>query len=41
MNKWAHIENIVIVIVIGLLVFNGHGWGLLLMLALNSPKESK
>ena len=40
MSKWAHIENIVIIIVIGVTVyFTKTWWGLFLLICLNSSSK--
>ncbi len=42
MNKWAVIENIAILMTIVLLAVFAHTlWGLVLIFALNTPKDTK
>jgi hypothetical protein len=40
MSKWAHLENTAIILSITFLLYFGQLWSLLLLLALNAPKEN-
>jgi hypothetical protein len=41
MNKWAHIENIVILIAVTVLLILGHPWGLLLLFVVNTGSSKR